>query len=173
MADVYLLKHKIDLILMDILMNDGSNGLDAAEKIKRQYPQVKIIAVTSMPEFSWMKRARRIGVDSFWYKEADEHTILEVMERTMDGENVYPDDSPVVKIGQADSSQFTQRELQVLQVVTTGASNSVVAERLGLSENTVKSHIRSMLEKTGCSNRTELAIKARVLGIAISSDEAE
>ena len=173
MADVYLLKHKIDLILMDILMNDGSNGLDAAEKIKRQYPQVKIIAVTSMPEFSWMKRARKIGVDSFWYKEADEHTILEVMERTMDGENVYPDDSPVVKIGQADSSQFTQRELQVLQVVTTGASNSVVAERLGLSENTVKSHIRSMLEKTGCSNRTELAIKARVLGIAISSDEAE
>jgi two-component system vancomycin resistance associated response regulator VraR len=95
------------------------------------------------------------------------------MERTMDGESVYPDDSPVVKIGQADSSQFTQRELQVLQVVTTGASNSVVAEKLGLSENTVKSHIRSMIEKTGCANRTELAIKARVIGIAISSDETE
>ena len=63
-ADIYLLKNHVDLILMDILMNDGSNGLDAAEKIKKQYPGIKIIAVTSMPEYSWMKRARSIGVDS-------------------------------------------------------------------------------------------------------------
>ena len=175
-ADIAFVKccqQHIDLILMDVCTSGSKDGIEAAAEIKAKFPDIKIIIVTSMVEVSYLERARAAGVDSFWYKEADEHTILEVMERTMDGENVYPDDSPVVKIGQADSSQFTQRELQVLQVVTTGASNSVVAERLGLSENTVKSHIRSMLEKTGCSNRTELAIKARVLGIAISSDEAE
>ena len=60
----------IDLVLMDVCTALGSNGLDAAEEIKREFPQIKVIIVTSMPEFSWLERARRIGVDSIWYKEA-------------------------------------------------------------------------------------------------------
>ncbi|MBO4866011.1 MAG: response regulator transcription factor [Ruminococcus sp.] len=170
-ADVYILRHQVDLILMDILMNDGSNGLEAAEKIKKLRPDIKIIAVTSMPEYSWLEKAKSIGIESFWYKEADEQTILEVMDRTVAGESVYPDSSPRVKLGLADSSELTDRELEILRIVTTGATNQQVAEQLGISENTVKSHVRSMLDKTGFRSRTELAIKARVLGIAISSDD--
>ncbi|MBQ8965535.1 response regulator transcription factor [Ruminococcus sp.] len=166
-ADVYILRHQVDLILMDILMNDGSNGLEAAEKIKKLRPEIKIIAVTSMPEFSWLERAKEIGIESFWYKEADEQTILEVMDSTMAGRHVYPESSPTVKLGLADSSEFTDRELEILRIVTTGATNQQVAEQLGISENTVKSHVRSMLDKTGFRSRTELAIKARVIGIAI------
>ncbi|HCJ41364.1 response regulator transcription factor [uncultured Ruminococcus sp.] len=167
-ADVYILRHQVDLILMDILMNDGSNGLEAAEKIKSLRPEIKIIAVTSMPEYSWLEKAKSIGIESFWYKEADEQTILEVMDRTMAGDHVYPRSSPTVKLGLADSSEFTERELEILRIVTTGATNQQVAEQLGISENTVKSHVRSMLDKTGFRSRTELAIKARVIGITIS-----
>ena len=58
----------VDLVLMDILMKDGSNGLDAAADLKAQFPQVKIIAITSMAEASWLRRAREIGIDSFWYR---------------------------------------------------------------------------------------------------------
>lgn len=170
-ADIYLLSHKIDLIIMDILMSDGSNGLDAAEKIKQRYPDVKIIAVTSMPEQSWMKRAKKIGIESFWYKESDKNNILEIMDRTIAGESVYPEENPTVKLGLADSSKFTERELDVLRIITTGASNGAVAEKLGISENTVKAHVRSMLDKTGYRSRTELAIKARVAGLVISNDE--
>lgn len=71
-ADTYVLTSDIDLIIMDILMQDGSSGLDAAEKIKELKPEIKIIAVTSMPEVSWMARAKQIGIDSFWYKELSE-----------------------------------------------------------------------------------------------------
>ena len=170
-ADVYILRNQVDLILMDILMNDGSNGLEAAEKIKSLRPDIKIIAVTSMPEYSWLEKAKSIGIESFWYKEADEQTILEVMDRTMAGDSVYPENSPRVKLGLADSSELTERELEILRIVTTGATNQQVAEQLGISENTVKTHVRSMLDKTGFRSRTELAIKARVLGIAISNDE--
>ncbi len=166
-AEVYLLKHPVDLILMDILMNDGSNGLDAAKRIKERYPAVKIIAVTSMPEHSWISRAKKIGVESFWYKETDEKTILEVMDRTMANESVYPNTLPEVTLGLAKSTEFTERELEVLRIITTGATNGAVAEELGISENTVKAHVRSMLEKTGYQSRTELAIKARVIGITI------
>ena len=169
-ADAYVLKNKIDLVLMDILMNDGSNGLDAAARIKKNSPETKIIAVTSMPEYSWIKRAREIGIESFWYKEASEATILDMMDRTMAEESVYPDGTPEVQLGHARSTEFTERELEVLRFMTTGVPNAVIAEKLGIAENTVKNHIRHMMEKTGCKNRTELAIQARVSGVVISMD---
>ena len=115
-ADTYVLRGNVDLVLMDILMNDGSSGLAAAERIKKARPQVKIIAVTSMPEVSWLKRAREIGIESFWYKESAKKTILEIMDRTMAGESVYPDDTPRVQLGQADSGEFTRREIEVLRI---------------------------------------------------------
>ena len=52
LVDIYLLKHRADLIIMDIMMNDGSDGLEAAEKVNKDYPDIKIVAVTSMPESS-------------------------------------------------------------------------------------------------------------------------
>ena len=151
-------------------MNDGSNGLEAAERIKKHRPDIKIIAVTSMPETSWMNRAREIGIESFWYKEASKETILEVMDRTMAGESVYPDSAPLVRLGLASSAEFTERELEVLRVMTTGVSNAAIAQKLGITENTVKNHIRHMMEKTGCKSRTELAIEARVSGIVVNID---
>lgn len=167
-ADTFVLKNKIDLVLMDILMNDGSNGLDAAAKIKKNCPDIKIIAVTSMPEVSWIKKARDIGIDSFWYKEVSKETILEVMDRTMTGESVYPDSTPTVRLGLASSNDFTDRELEVLRIMVTGVSNAAIARKLNISESTVKNHIHNMLEKTGCESRTELAIEARISGIVIN-----
>ena len=170
-ADVYLLKEKVDLVLMDILMNDGSNGLDAAAALKRTDPEIKIIAVTSMPEYSWMERARRIGIESFWYKEMDNVSILEVMDRTMAGESVYPEFAPPARLGNAVREDFTNRELEVLRELTTGKSNPEAAEALGISENTVKTYVRSLLQKTGLSSRTELAIQARVVGLALKAED--
>ncbi len=167
-ADAYVLKSKIDLVLMDILMHDGSNGLAAAERIKKNRPGIKIIAVTSMPEASWLKRAHEIGIESFWYKEVEKDTILDVMDRTMAGESVYPDNPPKVQIGPLNNVNFTERELEVLRVLVTGISNAEIAKKLFISENTVREHIRHLLEKTGCKSRTELAIEARVSGIAIN-----
>lgn len=166
-ADVFVLKNDIDLVLMDILMNDGSNGLEAAARIKKSRSDIKIIAVTSMPEASWLKKAREIGIESFWYKETSKETILDVMDRTMAGESVYPDSTPKIKIGHIDSGKFTERELDVLRIMTTGASNAAIAKELGITENTVKNHIRHMMEKTGCTSRTALAIEARVSGVVI------
>ena len=160
----------VDLILMDILMNDGSNGLDAAAAVKKLRPETRIVAVTSMVEASWLKRAAEIGIESFYYKEAAQESILDVLERTMRGESVYPDAAPRVAMGLAGSEEFTERELEVLRLMTTGMSNSRIAQRLGISEGTVKTFIHSMLEKTGYANRTELAIEARVRGVAVHID---
>ena len=163
----------VDLVLMDILMNDESNWLDASKELKRQRPAIKIIAMTSMAENSWLKRAREIGIDSFWFKESSKETILEVMDRTIAGEYVYPDSPPRICLGMSDNLEFTDRELEVLREMTRGMSNSAIAKALCISENTVKVHIQHMLDKTGFDNRTELAIEARVRGIVVSMEKAD
>lgn len=170
LVESYLERHSCDLLIMDILMADGSNGLLEAIKVKRKYPNLKIIMITSMAEASWLKRAKEAGIDSFWYKEISKETILEVIDRTMNGESVYPDSAPSIKIGHAYSHEFTDKELEVLRLMTKGLSNGQIALKLYISENTVKTHIQHMLDKTGCANRTELAILARVNGIAIDID---
>ena len=169
-ADTYVLKAPLDLVIMDILMKDGSNGLDAAEKIKKLKPEVKIVAVTSMPEVSWMDRAREIGIESFWYKDVSEETILDIIERTLAGESIYPDSTPVVTLRLAKSSEFTPREIEVLRLLTTGVGNDEIAEKLDISQSTVKTHVKHLLEKTGFETRTQLAIQSRVTGFVIEDD---
>ena len=160
---------KVDLILMDVMTEFGNSGLDAAETIKQQFPNIKIIIVTSMPEYSWLARARKIGVDSFWYKDGHKDSILDVMERTMAGENIYPDETPLIRIGNATNHEFTQRELDILKELTTGDTNAEIAERLCISVATVKSHILHLMQKTGFKTRTELVSEARGLGIVIKN----
>lgn len=164
-ADVYCIKNHIDLIIMDIVMADGSNGLEAAENIKNMYPNIKILIVTSMPDANFLNIARKINVDSFWYKEIQEAPMLDVMIRTMNGENVYPDTSPKVKLGIAYNNEFTSREIDVLRAMTDGLSNPEIAEKLGMSVNTVKYHINNLMSKTGIESRTKLAIEAAQSGI--------
>lgn len=158
---------KVDLVLMDVMTELDHSGLDAAQTIKREFPEIKIILVTSMPEYSWLARARAIGVDSFWYKDGQKDGILDVMERTMDGGHIYPDDTPLVRIGNATNHDFTERELDILKELTTGDSNAEIAQRLNVSVNTVKTHILHLMEKTGFKTRTELVSEARGLGIVI------
>lgn len=166
-ASTYVLRDNIDLVIMDVLMADGSCGLDAAYSIKKLNPKIKIVAVTSMPEVSWLDRAREIGIDSFWYKEASKETIISVIDRTINGESVYPDKPPLVKIGAASSYDFTKKEIDVLRILVTGASDSEISEKLGITIHTVKTHIKHLLSKTGYDSRTKLAIQARLTGVVI------
>ena len=84
----YADKNKIDLMIMDVMMQDGIDGLSAATRIKQNHPEIKIILTTSTSETSWEQKAKDAGIESFWYKEYDEHGLLDIMERTMKGESI-------------------------------------------------------------------------------------
>ena len=158
MTDYHCENSDVDLILMDICTSMGANGLEAAERIK------------AMPEYSYLKRAKDAGVDSFWYKEVSSEPIIELMDRTMNGERVFPDTTPKIKFGNAMSTDFTERELEVLRELTSGDTNTEIAKRLYIAPGTVKNYIQYMLEKTGFKSRTELAVKAREAGLVILDD---
>ena len=168
MAELFCSKKMCDLILMDVCTSMNASGLDAAEKIKAAYPEIKIIIITSQPEISFLERAKRIGVDSFWYKTPVASELISVMDRTVKGENIYPDMTPTLQMGYALSIEFTERELDVLRELITGDTNKEIGDRLNMSQYTVRDYIQSMLEKTGFRSRTELAVKARESGLVIN-----
>ena len=124
-----------------------------------------------MPEVSYLDRAREIGVESFWYKEVGDEPLLSVMDRTMEGESVYPDRTPEMQFGNISSYEFTERELEILRELTSGDTNEEIADRLFISKNTVKDYVTKMLIKTGFRSRTELAVKARELGLVVREEK--
>lgn len=89
-TEVYCLSRPINLILMDVITEGGENGLDEAEKIKKKFPKIKIIIVTSMPECSYIERAKKIGIEGFWYKETNEQPIIELMEKSHERRDHLP-----------------------------------------------------------------------------------
>ena len=167
MADAWCARGGIDLILMDVVTNDGTNGLDVARRIKSSYPRIKIIIVTSLPDALFLQKAREYGVDSFWYKELQGVPLLEVMDRTIAGEHVWPEHPPEAMLGAARSSEFTERELEVLRHLAKGLSDREIAERLHMGFTTVRYHIDNLMAKTGFGSRTELAVAAVRSGIVI------
>ena len=167
MAELYCMTNTVDLILMDVCTAMDANGLEAAAKLKKRFPQIKIIIITSQPEYTYLDYARQIGVESFWYKDPTAQAVLDIMDRTMAGESVYPDSTPVIRLGAALSSDFTERELEVLRELVSGKTDAAIAETLYMSITRVKQHILRIREKTQFSNRTELAVKARESGLVI------
>lgn len=167
----YLAEHEADLLLLDVMMQDGIDGLTAAARIKDIRPKVKIIITTSASETSWEEKARRIGVESFWYKEYDEHSIQEIMDRTMAGESVYPGDPPRVPFGKVTRGELTERELEVLRELTASLTNEEIADKLCISVHTVRRHLQNILDKTGFENRLDLAMNAKSMGLVVSDRE--
>ncbi len=167
LAEASVANRKVDLILMDVCTAMNSNGIDAAEAIKKKYPEIKIIVITSQPEYSYITRARAVGVDSFWYKTVVQEEFLTLLDRTMAGERIFPDTTPTLNIGAALSVEFTESELKVLRLVVAGERDQDIAEELGVSINTVRTHLRVMMDKTGIRSRTALAVRVRDAGFVI------
>ncbi len=160
-AELAIIKCKqqpIDLILMDVCTKGSKNGIDAAAEIKQQFPNIKIIIVTSMVEVSYLERAKGAKADSFWYKDLSREELIDVIDRTMAGEHLFPGETPRVKLGLATSAEFTSKEIEVLRLVCEGLEYGEIAEKLNVSVNTVKTHVSHILQKTGYANKTRLAI---------------
>ena len=173
LAGASVASRKVDLILMDVCTAMNANGIDAAEAIKKKYPEIKIIVITSQPEYSYITRARAVGVDSFWYKTVVQEEFLTLLDRTMAGERIFPDTTPTLNIGAALSVEFTEKELEVLRLVVAGERDQDIAEELGVSINTVRTHLRVMMDKTGIRSRTALAVRVRDAGFVIVEPKDE
>lgn len=158
MAELFCAGHHVDLILMDVCTERDENGLEATAIIKKRFPKIKVIIVTSMVECSFLDRAHEAGADSFWYKDDSEDEPLTVMDRTMTGESVFPERTPEVELGLTTSYELTGGEIKVLRLLMESLSYEEIARELGCSERNVRFHLNNVLEKTGYKNKMQLLL---------------
>ena len=161
----------MDLVIMDVMMNRGLDGLTCARTIKQNNPGIRIILTTSTAESGWIEKARKAGIESFWFKEYADVSLPEIMDRTMRGESVYPDTPPNPDFGEGRKYDLSERELEVLRELTRNRTNEEIAETLRISLHTVKRHIENMLAKTGYKNRIDLAVNAKALGLVVHDQD--
>ena len=157
-AELFCMRGGVDLILMDVCTARDESGVDACAVIKKKFPKIKVIVVTSMAEHTFIEKARAARADSFWYKDASRGELLTVMDQTMAGEHIYPDKTPEVKLGLTTSYELTPSELDVLRALMQSTSDEDAAKMLSCSKANIRWHLGKILDKTGYRTRMELLI---------------
>jgi DNA-binding NarL/FixJ family response regulator len=148
-----------DVLLMDLKwFGDRSAGLTAIKKIKASKPEVKIIAITAYEDMIY--EARAVGADLAITKDFTREQLLNRIHEIVWGKIAS---SPTEE--HLTSQDLTQRELEILALLALGESDKNIAEKLAISEMTVRNHVRGILEKLDAKNRTHAAQLARQLGL--------
>ncbi|WP_040290882.1 response regulator [Alicyclobacillus hesperidum] len=158
-----------DVVLMDINMPVCS-GLEATRMIKEKFPYIRILILTVSSAEESLFDAIKSGASGYVLKNASPVAVIESIQRVYAGEPVIPSDLAMHIITEFSSPQkaqvkpevdaLTERELEVLRKLSTGATNREIAKALYISENTVRNHVRSILEKLHLSNRVQAAAYA-------------
>lgn len=165
----FLEKHPVDVVLMDLKM-PVLNGIQATKQIKEKFPNVHILVLTTYDADEWVLDAIRNGADGYLLKDAPRERLLQAIEEVNSGRT--PVDSKVAgkifehisKMPQKSpttiGSNLTDREKEVLMLISHGKSNAEIAESLYLSEGTVRNYVSSILEKLEVTDRTQAAVIA-------------
>ena len=152
--------NSVGLILMDVQTLHGHSGLTAAGQIRAQLPGVKIVIVTSLVDALVLDRARQVGADSLWYKDHGEQELMDVVNRTLAGEHIFPDREPNVEIGEAWSDELSDMQKSILRLYIRGNSYAAIARKLFIEQTTVKYHMNQMIQKCGFQTKQELIAAA-------------
>ena len=172
-AELFCMRVRVDLVLMDVCTARDENGIEACAVIKRKFPGIKVIIVTSMAEHTFIEKARQANADSFWYKDASHGELITVMDRTMAGERIFPEKPLEVKLGLSTSYELTPSELEVLRALMQSTSDEDAATMLNCTKANVRWHVARVLEKTGYRTRTELLIAIARKNLIIITPDRE
>ena len=159
-----------DVVLMDLVMPQ-LDGVEATRRIKAEYPDVKVIVVTSFADDDKIYPAIRAGAVSYLLKDAHPTTIVEAVRAAIRGESrLAAEVTQRLVHAQTDggdpAGDLTSRELEVLGCLGKGLSNRDIGEALFISQKTVKTHVSNILDKLDCTDRTQAAVFAVRHGLA-------
>ncbi len=160
-----------DVALLDRALGD-EDGLSLVAELHLR--RIKVIMLTMAEEDHEVRDAMEMGVDGYLLKSSDPDQIVHTILSVSQGNSVFPAHI-LQKIARGELepgtiSKLSQRELEIVGYVARGLSNRAIGDALGLSENTVRNHLRSILEKLGFDNRVQVATFALEHGIAKKGD---
>ena len=150
----------VKLLLMDVQTQHKHSGLAAAERIRKVFPHIKIVVVTSLVDPEILAKAKAGAADSLWYKDHGTDELLGVIKRTLDGERVFPGIAPAVEMEKTMSDKFSPRQLDILRLYIRGLTYQEIADKIGITKRGVRWALDDMVEKGCFPNREALVATA-------------
>ena len=153
----------IDIVLMDVSLGEGINGIEATRQIKEQSPGTRVLILTMFTDPGTVAEAVKAGADGYVSKAATREFMLQAIQDVAEGRSVLdPNVTEGVfgRLGGRDSDALSDRELAVLQQLTYGKSTREVAEHIHVSEETVKTYLKQIYRKLSVRDRTEAVAEA-------------
>ncbi|MCB0163926.1 MAG: response regulator transcription factor [Anaerolineae bacterium] len=162
-------KTQPDLVLMDLKM-PGLNGIEATRQIRTHYPRTKVLVLTTYDDDEWVFDAIRAGASGYLLKDTPREEVIKAVRGTVTGKT-FLDPAVAGKVltqvagSHAHPStlltdKLTEREADVLRLIARGFTNADIADRLHLSEGTVRNHVSAIFAKLDVSDRTQAAVIA-------------
>jgi len=168
-----------ELVLMDLKM-PVMNGIHATREIKKKYPEIKVLVLTTFGEDEWVFDAVRSGADGYLLKGTPRDKLVAAVKGTVAGETYIDPDvggKLLAQVAQNPAEKDTtlaadlsERELEVLKLLAQGLTNAEIAERLYLTRGTVRNYVSAILTKLDVDDRTQAAILAIRHGLVSSED---
>jgi DNA-binding NarL/FixJ family response regulator len=157
-------KHLPDVALLDLRMPLMS-GVEVALAIRKEFPNARLIALTSYGGDEDIRRALAAGVQAYLTKDVLRNELLRTIRTVAAGGTYLPPPLAATLEAQGDSPTLSRREIEVLELVARGLSNKQIAYTLDITETTAKNHVQHILQKLGAQDRTQAATAAIQRGI--------
>jgi DNA-binding NarL/FixJ family response regulator len=145
--------HRPDVTLMDLQMPE-MNGIDALIAIRSEYPEARIIVLTTYAGDVLCKRALKAGAQAYILKGDVRKDLLDTIRAVCSGRKFIHAEVATELASHATDDALSEREIEVLSLIADGNSNKLIADHLKISEDTVKGHVKRILAKLGANDRT-------------------
>jgi len=167
-----------DLALVDIDLG-GQDGVVLAETMVQRWPSCTVVLLTACEDEAQMLRAMNAGVSGYLVKDIHPEHLVAALQLVMDGDTVFSKafmekhvrgrTRPTGALAGEAKTKLSEREVEVLRLVSDGLMDKQVADRLGISESTIKNHMRSIRRKLGASNRVQASLIAVQTGLIVKT----
>jgi DNA-binding NarL/FixJ family response regulator len=157
-------QHKPDVALIDLRM-PKLDGVSAIGRIRHEFPDACLIILTTYDTDEDIYRGLSSGAKGYILKDTTAEELVDIVRTVYAGRKYIPPDIAIKLTERLNSNELTNRELEVLQLLSTGKSNSNISTLLSISEGTVKFHINNIFTKLGVSDRTQAVITALQRGL--------
>ncbi|MEQ1860744.1 MAG: response regulator transcription factor [Chthoniobacteraceae bacterium] len=152
-------KHLPDVVLMDMRL-PGANGTAATTALRRESPDARVLIFTTFDGDEDVYRAMQAGARGYLLKSAPRDELLRAIRAVANGERFLPPDLSLRLAQRVSEQDISEREIEVLRLVSAGKSNKEIGAALHIAEDTVKRHVSNILTKLGVSDRAQAATEA-------------